>query len=215
MHLLIDGVERDFIPIKDLRARFDLPPTFGVAHFQPKDYTGLGSIDRAGAELNAVRASVLAAIPDEIKPSQLLTFVTELQSFFLNELYAVNPRVHLKDVEIEFAAAGFSDMTNAFAYALLRSTLANQPAPAFESVYRDWLNQTVRVASSVYEYPHGDQVWGVQVIAHAYGRIGLMIQASDELFFTYDPSLACPAEGFMTNLLSEVCARIVSILKPL
>lgn len=214
MRLIIDGVEREFISIKTLREQFILPEVFGVALFQAKDYTGLGSIERAGAELNAVRDATLAAVPHTIKQAQLLSLAPQLQAVFLQQLHAINETVQLRDAEIDFAVAGFGDVVSAFTFALVRASVADQATPTFASVYRDWLNQTVRIASSVYSYPHGDAVWGVQVIAHAYGRIGLMIETGESMIFAYDPALACPAEGFMAHLLQNVCQQILQNFQP-
>lgn len=214
MRLIIDGVEREFISIKALREQFALSESFGVAAFQAKDYTGLGSIERAGAALNTVRDATLAAVPPTIKQAQLLHLASQLQAVFLQQLHAINETVQLRDVEIDFAVAGFGDVVSAFTFALVRASVSDQATPTFASVYRDWLNQTVRIASSVYAYQHGDAVWGVQVIAHAYGRIGLMIETGESLIFAYDPALACPAEGFMAHLLQSVCQQISSRFQP-
>jgi hypothetical protein len=50
----------------------------------------------------------------------------------------------------------------------------------------------------------------VQIIAHAYGRAGMVIHASDETFYVYDAALGCPAEGFMSTLLSDIAARMLA-----
>jgi hypothetical protein len=57
MKLLIDGISHTFMPIRAFRTAHNLPPEFGVALFEPKDYTGLGSINRAGAEERRARDS--------------------------------------------------------------------------------------------------------------------------------------------------------------
>src|SRR5579871_5583867 len=131
MRLTIDGAAREFIPIKTYRQAHDLPPEFGVALFEPKDYAGLGRIDQAGAELNEVRAAVLAAIPPRLTIQQWMSFAPDLTRLFTDKLYEINPNVRLHDVEIEFAAAGFADVCQAVIYARLRD--ANPPP--FEAIY--------------------------------------------------------------------------------
>ncbi|MBZ0282955.1 MAG: hypothetical protein K8L97_19605 [Anaerolineae bacterium] len=202
----LDGILYTFSPIKDFRAAHHLPPEFGIAQFQPKDYAGLGRIDRAGAELNAVRSGVLGAIPERISMQNLLSTVDDLTRIFENQLMTINPQVGLREAEIGFAVAGFSDVCQAWVYALLRARASKAELPDFPTVYRDWLNSTIRLFSEVYIYPPD---WRIQVVAHAYGRMGLLIHTPDTTYAVYDPSLACPAEGFMTALLGEVCERLV------
>lgn len=204
MRLTIDGSPRPFTPIRAFREAHGLPPTFGVALFEPKDYTGLGRIDQAGAELNAVRAAVLAAIPARLTIQAWLGFAPELTRFFTDQLYAINSKVNLRDVEIEFAAAGFSDVCQAVIYAIMRAHGA--APPPFEAIYGAWLDQTTRVSQTVHAY--GD--WQVQIVTHAYGRAGLIVRAGDETFYVQDSALSCPAEGYMASLLAEVAARIVA-----
>ncbi len=210
MILTIDGTSYDFIPLKDFRAAHNLPPDFGIATFAPKDYSGLGRIDQAGAALNSVRDAVLSVMPENIPPTQWLAVVPELTRLFQNKLYAINAQVGLKDVEIEYAVGGFSDVCQAYAYAMVRARAAMQPAPDFRDVYTDWLNGTSKIFAEAYSYQHEGRRWTVHIVAHAYGRIGLLIQAGDDLYAVYDPALACPAEGFMTVLLAEVAAKMAS-----
>lgn len=204
MRLTIDGESRPFTPIRAFREAYDLPPEFGVALFEPKDYTGLGRIDQAGAELNAVRAAVIAAIPARLTIQQWLGFIPELTRLFTNQLYAINPKVHLRDVEIEFAAAGFTDVCQAVIYAIIRARGAD--VPPFEAIYGAWLDQTARVSQTVHAY----RDWQVQIVTHAYGRAGLIVRAGAETFYVQDAALSCPAEGFMAALLAEVAERIVA-----
>jgi hypothetical protein len=205
MLLTIDGAPRQLIPIKDFRAAHDLPPEFGVSLFEPKDWTGLGRIDRAGAELNSVRAALLAAIPPRMTAYEWLLFSPTLAHLFEAQLYEINPSVGLKDVEIEFAVAGFSDVCQGLWYALASGSGAN---PLFHHVYSEWLNNSIRIFSTLYPYTHQNQTWEVQIFAHAYGRAGLIIRTPTETHYTYDPALGCPAEGFMTSLMREITERV-------
>src|SRR5215468_10465901 len=114
MLLTINGEAHQLVPIKDFRLAFDLPPEFGVALFELKDYAGLGRIDRAGADLNNVRAALLDALPDHMTAPGWLTFLPDYARFFESKLYEINAQVGLKDVEIEFAVAGLSDVLHQF-----------------------------------------------------------------------------------------------------
>ncbi len=205
MHLTIDGHPRDFTPIKAFREAHHLPPEFGVGLFEPKDYSGLGRIDRAGADLNQVRAAVLAAIPAKLPRPQWLSFSEQITRQFTQQMYAINPVVQLHDVEIEFAAAGFSDVCNAVIYALVRGN-----PPPFEAIYGQWLDDTVRVSQTMHAYG----TWQVQIVTHAYGRAGLIVRRSAAVDYVQDSALGCPAEGFMAALLAEVGARISLWITP-
>lgn len=210
MRLRVNGEEHDFIPIRDFRAKYDLPEIFGVATFEAKDYVGLGRIDRAGEALNSVRADVLEALPARMTAQGWLAFLPGLTQFFEAKLNVINPHVGLKEVEIGFAVAGFSDVCHALAYALLRARAAGESLPEFRAVYAEWLSNSVRVFSEVHPYTHQGQTWQVRVIAHAYGRAGLLVSAGQSTYYVYDPALACPAEGFMVTLLAEVARRMIA-----
>lgn len=206
MQFIIDGIPYDFVSIKDFRAAHRLPPEFGVSLFEPKDYTGLGRIDRAGAELNALREAVLAAMPEPV--TDWLALVPHLTRVFEQQLYAINHQIGLRDVEIDFAVSGFSDGLQAYAYALARAKVAHEPLPDFHRVYSDWLNSTLKVFAQVYPYTLDEQPCQVQIVAHAYGRMGLLIHTGNMTYAVYDPALTCPAEGFMTTLLTEVARHM-------
>ncbi len=206
----LDGIEHDFTPVKDFRAAHQLPADFGVGTFAPKDYTGLGRIDRAGSDLNAVREAVLAALPATIAAPNWLNVLPDLGRLFEEQLYGINPQVGLKAVEIEYAVSGFNDVCQAVAYALVRARAAHTPPPDFRAIYGDWLNGTLKVMAEPYAYEHEGQRWTIQLVAHAYGRMGLRIQVGERIYAVYDPALACPAEGFMTAMLGEVTARMTA-----
>jgi hypothetical protein len=214
MILTIDGLPRRFTPIKAFREAQHLPPEFGVALFEPKDYTGLGRIDGAGAELNIVRAAVLDAIPARLVLPNALAFVADLTRLFTDQLYAINPKVRLHDVEIEFAAAGFANVLQGLIYALVRqrSLLAHaqdSAPPSFEAVYGEWLDASARVSATIYPY----QGWQVQIVTHAYGRAGLIVRMEAETHYLADSAIGCPAEGFMAALLAEAAAQLTAALR--
>ncbi len=207
MQITIDDQLTIFTPLRDFRAAQNLPTTFGVAHFEAKDYAGLGHIDGAGAALNSLSAAVINALPARITTAALLPLMVDLTERFRAELTRINPDVGLREPEIEFAVAGFGDVCNAYAYALLRDRAAD-----FHAVYREWLADSVRVFSSIYPYEHREEQWQVRVVAHAYGRFGLLIETPREMVAVYDPALACPAEGFMAALLTDVCSGVARAL---
>ncbi len=142
-----------------------------------------------------VREAVLSALPECMTAPQWLLFLPDLTRLFQDKLYDINPRVGLKEVEIEYAVGGFSDVCHAFAYALVRARAAQNSLPDFRTVYTDWLSGTGKVFIEKYTYDHHGQIWNIQLVAHAYGRMGLIINISEMLHRVYDPILVCPAEG--------------------
>ncbi len=209
MQLLIDGQAHELIDIKAFRAEQGLPAGFGVALFEPKDYAGLGRIDRAGAELNAVRQAVLDAIPPALSLDTWSALQPQLGGLFLAKLREINDVVGLKEVEIEYAYAGFEDVCPALLYALLQARAGSGELPPFERIYGDWLNSAVRVSRQAHPYTHRGATWQVQVVNNVYGRVGLVVRTPSETFYVRDAGLACPAEGFMASLLRDVAERII------
>lgn len=211
MKLLIDGERRVFVPLKQFRAEQHLPPAFSVALFEPKDFTGLGRIDQAGAALNRVREAVLAAF-DALAPPQpppvWLAALPRLQAHFTDQLVSINAEVGLRAVEIEFAAAGFRDVCEALIFARVRAG-TGATMPTFAAVYADWLDSTTRVSQTPHPYTHDGHTWGVQVVTHAYGRAGLVVSAGEQTHYVADDTLGCPAEGFMLHLLAAVAERLL------
>lgn len=212
MRLTIDGQMRDFVDIRIFRAEHDLPPEFGVALFEPKDYTGLASIEGAGAELNGVREAALAFIPPTLTAGKFQDLVARLASLFRAELEAINPRVNLKPEEIDFAVAGFEDVCRALMYALIQAHATRTPPPDFGAVYAAWLDGTTRLSQKAHSYPRQGVTWTVHIVNHAYGRVGLVVDDGRVAHYVRDASLACPAEGFMFGLLGEVAARFAAAL---
>jgi len=210
MNLTVNGKSYAFVPIQDFRAEYHLPETFGTAFFEPKDYTGLGSIDRAGSPLNHLREEVLDAVPRKIKAAEWLDALDKLVRVFDQGLRAINPSIGLRDPEIGFAVSGFSDVCQAVAFALIRSRINKQPLDDFRTIYMTWLNSTIRVSQTVHSYTYGDQTWSVRLVNHAYGRAGLIIETGSDVLYVYDGMLSCPAEGFMLKLLTDVAALMVA-----
>ncbi|MEQ8671811.1 MAG: hypothetical protein RLP44_05045 [Aggregatilineales bacterium] len=213
MHVTIDGHTHTLIDLKTFRRERDLPLTFGVAYFEPKDYTGLARIDTAGADINALRDAVLKAIPSSLTLPELLGFTSTLTELFRTQLYAINDNVNLKDVEIEFAVAGFSDVLQAHFYERMRASAAKNPPQSFGMIYGTWLNDTVRISQQTHDYVHQGATWRVNILNNAYGRFGMIVELPDETVYVADASLGCPAEGYMFNLLRDVIAKLDLALK--
>lgn len=208
MKLMIDDTERDFVPIKVFREQYGLPETFGVAQFEPKDYHGLGSLDKAGANLNELREHILQVIPDQITLPDLMPFIDHIQLQFQTDLFNINEAIALKDVEIEFAVAGFGDVLRRMIYQMIPAKASQQDMPSFENIYGDWVNDSIRISSQIHEFQHRGETWQIQVINQVYGRVGLQVTTAYDVVYVADGVYLCPAEGFMYTLLKDVIHKI-------
>lgn len=205
MQITVEGCAHTLIPIWAFRAAHSLPDSFGVASFEPKDFTGLGRIDTAGAALLGLRADVLAATPAGLPIARWRDALPALIRRFEASMTAINDQIGLRAPEIEFAVGGFSDALYAYAYAAIRSGAA----PDFMAAYGAWLDESVRVSQTVYGYPHGDEEWAVWVLNYVYGRLGLIVEIpGGGRHYLLDSSYACPAEGFMLSLLRDCAAKL-------
>lgn len=208
MKLIIDHVEHELIPIKDFREQYNLPESFGLAQFEPKSYEGLGSLDSAGAQMNQLREHVLQLIPESITIDTLIRFIDQLQFQFQSDLFGINEAISLKDVEVEFAVAGFGDVLRSMMYKMISAKANQQKMPAFDGIYLGWINDSVRVSSQVHELDHAGTTWQIQVINHIYGRAGLQVNINGQIVYVADGTYMCPAEGFMYTLLKDICHKI-------
>jgi hypothetical protein len=195
MQLLIDGDIRQLIPIRAYRATHHLPDNFGVAYFEPKDFDGLASIDNLPPHtLEEIHAATLRAIPADIDG---------IVQAFRQALLDANSAIHLKDVELDYAVNGFSDMLIAWVF---KAAVGQTDS---ESAYSEWLNNSVRIASRVFDYLHEGQVFSIQILNTVFGRIGLRIETHQgAVDYVLDRALACPAEGFMMTLFRDVVAKL-------
>jgi hypothetical protein len=202
MHYFIDNAERQFILIREFRQAYALSDSFGVALFEPKDFTGLAAIEQAGQEMNSLRQGILELLPSAIKKQDLFDLIERLQAAFHAGLYSINEQIGLKPEELEFAVAGFGDMLRNWLYA----RFAGQGD--FKAIYHKWLNDSIRVSQDIHDYLHEGQVWRVNILNYAYGRMGLRVQIGEDLYYLADGVYSCPAEGYMLAFLGEVCAGI-------
>ena len=156
MRLQIDGVWVDLTPITDFRARYQLPDSFGLPLFEPKDYTGLARLDQSGDALQRLQRDTLAAVPAVLQHHTLLPTVERIQHAFETALNTVNPSVGLRPAEIDFAVSGFGDLCQNLGYELMRLYALRQPVSddLAESVYRHWLNSSCRISTAQHSYQH-------------------------------------------------------------
>jgi hypothetical protein len=219
MQLTLNGALRDFIPLAAFRAQWQLPEDFTLARFSPKDWSGLGSLERGGAGLARIRQVVVSAVPSAIPLHRLRDQVLALSGLFLSQLQLANADIGLRDVEVEFAAAGFQDVLDAAAMRLIQLSQLHRRDLArirsqfdFDSVYQGWLDASARVFEQEHHYSHNGADFTVRVAHNPYGRVGLEVTVNDEMFYVADPALACPAAGYMHDLGAEVAAALCNAL---
>jgi len=216
MQLTIDGSPRTFTPLPAFRQHWGLPEEFGVAYFEPKEWQGLGSIDHAGAPLEKVKQQVLRVVPRKLAVNSLLDWVEPLTEVFRRALIGANEEIGLREMEIDFAVAGFRAITQAVADHLLRLAYAAKGDVSrvrehynYAAVYQGWLDNSVEVSGVTHEYVNGEARFDVRVIYFAYGRVGLEVRAADaETHYVVDTSLTCPAASYMQELCGEVGGRL-------
>ena len=206
--ITLNSQSHSLIPIHTFRAQHNLPQSFGVSMFEPKDYTGLAALDQVGADLQSLRSCVLVAVPITPARMDLPSSVDRLQEAFEVELRTINFRIGLREPEIEFAVAGFGDVCRTWAYALIRGR--GTPLD-FASVYMEWVNASIRISSQEHIYMVHGETWCVRILNAIYGRIGLEVKTPDETLYIADSIYACPVEGFMSTLLQEVAERLIGV----
>lgn len=239
--LLLEGQPHRWLDLATFRAQYQAGADFGLPLFEVKDYTGLGRLDhdtRGGAILHDLRETVLSAIPappQRLPVYELPAFMARLANLFRVKLYELNDQIGLRSVEIDFAAAGFEDVGQALAYALIRARATGslaavhaEPDTVFEKIYAEWLDSSIRVAHTQLPFRTGECAGYVQIVSNAYGRIGLRVvlvapagtpaetpageavtEGETEALFVADPVYACPAQGYMQGLLRAVAGRVV------
>jgi hypothetical protein len=219
MQLKIKGKEQNFIPIQRFRELWGLPESFRVALFEAKDWTDLGSLERAGDSLLVIKHQVIQAVAAEIALPDILPAVETLAVVFRRELEAANMAIGLREVEVDFAVSGFQDILQAVAYALLQLAYGQRHEPAqicrafdFLAIYQTWLNDSVRVSGTPHLYEHQGLKFETRVVYYAYGRVGLQIAVDDQVYYVLDMSLACPAASYMRDLCSEMAEVICRAL---
>lgn len=220
MQLTLHGVLRTFVPLAAFRAQWQLPDDFNLARFSPKNWTGLGRLDHGGPALAHLRQVVVSSMPSTIPLHRLRDQVLALGGLFFSQLQLANVDIGLRDVEVDFAAAGFQDMLEATALRLIQlshlypSDLTQiQSHFDFEGVYQGWLDASARVHEQAHPYTHHNTSLTVRVAHNPYGRIGLEVTMNDHTFYVADPALACPAAGYMHDLGAEVAMAMCQAVR--
>lgn len=216
MELIINGQLQTFVPIQIFRNQWNLPADFGVAHFEPKDWRGLGTIDGAGPILADMKRTILGSVPHLAPSADIFETVKKVTNLFRTQLQMANVSIGLQTVEVDFAVAGFEDVMHSVAYRLLelKHTSPHNPIQIreqfdFQSIYRTWLTDTIRLSTRRHTYFHEDKQFEIRVVNHAYGRVGLEVRDGEVVYYVVDKELACPAESYMENLCREVANIIV------
>ncbi|MFN8449487.1 MAG: hypothetical protein U0521_13095 [Anaerolineae bacterium] len=162
MRLTIDGVPRPFMPIRVFREAHGLPPTFGVALFEPKDYTGLGRIDQAGGGIERRARGGARRHPRAVGrfTAIRLRARTLPASSRINSTPSI-PKSTCTTWKSSSPPPGSPDVCQAVLYAIMRAHGA--APPPFEAIYGEWLDQTARVPQRFSAYAH----WQVQIVTHA------------------------------------------------
>ena len=214
MELTVDHQLRKLTPLSTFQKEHHLPADFGVAHFEPKAWEGLGSMVGSGPALAQIKQTLLQSIPTTIRASQLMMHVDALAHHFRVALEAANEQIGLRPVEVDFAVAGLEDILRDVTYHLIQwryrppATTSGSAPIDFEAIYQNWLDNGTRVAVKPKIYQRGDQTFQVYVIYNPYGRVGLKIEIGDQTYYVADPALACPAAAFMATLAEEVSLAI-------
>lgn len=221
MQLIINNQTRTLIPIQTFRAQWGLPDTFRMAHFESKEWEDLGSLDGAGPALAITRQHVIQAVPPQITLTDILSTVDDLSYIFRHELGAANVQVGLRPVEVDFAVSGFYDVLQAVAYRLVELYHSHRGDLTqihhnfdFVGIYQNWLDNSVRVSSTMHIYESADTQFEVRIIYNIYGHIGLEVTVSNDLYHVMDMSLACPASSYMYDLCNRVAQALCQALTP-
>lgn len=210
--LLIAGEQVTFVPLNVFRVMHGLPEQFSIRQFDPKDNIGLAHIDQAGGIYHELETAVMAAIPQSLSILNLLYACDHLEMAFRAALELANPGIGLRDVEIDYAVAGFADMLSRWSYALIQAKAVHQPAPEYRQVYGDWLGESMRIASREIAYAHDGDIWQIRVVNHVYGRIGLQVRMASGIHYVADHTHACPAEAFMARLLRMIARQLAELV---
>ena len=219
MQLKIDGQPHTFMPLSAFRQQWGLPEEFNLAYFEPKDWQGLGTLDGSGRALAMLRQHMLEAVPGSITLAELIFQVRTLTDRFHAELTAVNSQIGLREVEVEFAVAGFADVLQSAAYQLMQLSHTYRHDPSqiqahfdFSDIYQNWLDASGRISAATQMYTYRDVKYQVQVIYNPYGRVGLKVEAAGEVYYVVDLALACPALHYMQDLCAAIAQALCAAL---
>lgn len=208
MDIIINHQRYTLTPIRQFRAEYQLPDDFGVGLFEPKDFTGMASIDGAGDALKTLRQTVLERLSSS-KPDLLNSDFWEYDiGLFYHTLKKVNDAIGLKDAEIDFAFSGYVDMLNTWFADYFRAKQTKTPPTPFDTLYDEWVANSGRRSERIHLYQYNGADWHIRILNNIYGRVGLQVDMPDKTVYIHDPIYQCPAEGFMRHLLREVVQKL-------
>lgn len=210
MDLVINHIRHTLIPIRQFRAEYHLPDTFGIVQFEPKNFAGLGHIEGAGEALDTLRTAIIQALPPRLTALPTLDFLGHITRLFENTMNAVNPLIGLHDVEIGYAVSGFSDILNTWLYDAIRASQTHTPPTPFDTLYADWLANTGRRSEKMYTYQHQEGEWKIRFLYNAYGRVGFQTDMPNKTAYIQDMIYVCPAEGFIHQLTRDIVKKLTA-----
>lgn len=208
MDIIINHQRHTLTPIRQFRTDYHLPDNFGITYFEPKDFTGMASIEGAGDALDSLRQAIVGIIAPRITPIPTFESIEKIVHQFDATLRVVNKHIGLRDVEIGYATSGFGDVLNAWLYEQMRAYQTKSTATPFDQVYADWVANSGRRSEKMYIYPHQNVEWGIRLLNNAYGRVGLQVDMPDKTAYVHDTTYLCPAEGFVHQLLRDVVNKL-------
>lgn len=216
MHLLIDRERRDFIPATAFRLTHALLPTFCIAYFEPADGAPSGSsgwTKGTAAEQIEVQQAVLDAIPAQLPLWGWSLALPPLVTLFQNKLDAAAPLLELNSDEIAFAVSTFSHVLQLYLHAMIHARVTGQAFPSFAELYMNWLDSTVTIGGAVYPYAHHSETWAVQVVSHAYGKVGLIVWTNAATYYVQDNAYNRRLQLFLETLLGEAAAHMAAAVR--
>lgn len=208
MLLIIDGQPRLFVPIRQFRRLNRLPDEFGIPLFRWKEQVAISGFAHMQDKLHEIRVAVLRTLFQGKGNLSWLSFALKLELVLRKRLLELTSDSELSRLEAEFTAACFGDLCATYVYSCLRARAGERSIPYFQSVYLDWLSETVRISQLVHCYVHDGALWRIQVVTHAFGRVGLIVDTAEDIHYVEDNEEASPAARFLVSLLVEVAAQM-------
>jgi hypothetical protein len=208
MLLIIDGQPRVFVPIRQFRRLNQLPDDFGVPLFRWKENAAVSGFAHVQDNLHQVRAAVLRTLLQGKANLSWLSFALKLELVLRKRLLELTTESGLSLMEAEFTAACFGDLCSTYVHSCLRARASERSIPYFQSVYLDWLSETVRISQLVHCYVHEGALWRIQVVTHVFGRVGLIVDTAEDVHYVEDNQEANPAARFLVSLLLEAATHI-------
>ena len=126
-----------------------------------------------------------------------------------------NAEIGLSDDQLDFAVDGLENVLHDVVYQLIslyqthRGDVTKiQEHFDFAALYQKWLDNSVTLFAKSYSYSYAGAEFKVKIISYAYGRVGLQVQIGPEIYYVFDPRLACPAWRYMEDLGEEIAQRL-------